>query len=158
MALKEFYETDPLVMRMITDGLFVFEEDLYGNVFKFKVLNQDDVMEVARAANGYDAMTKFPVMKFETLSRALLSVNGDKIPISPDASECKKFLSKLPDIIVDELYGRYEAMKKTRDLKIQNTFITLKNSVRNQPQEGSGDGSNPPSPSGSATSTQSETP
>lgn len=157
-AEKPFYEVDPAIMKMITDGIHTFDVTLYKNVFKLQVLDQEGVLEVAKAANGYDALTKFPVMKFETLSRALLRVNGDKIPTSPDSSECKKFLSKLPDIIVDQLYVEYDSAKNARDLKIQNIMVALKNSQGSQDQEGSGDGSSNPHQPGSETSTQPKTP
>lgn len=153
MAQKEFYESDPLIMQMIIDGTTNFEVVLYKNVFKFKILNHEEELEGSKAANGYDAMTKFPVMKLETLSAALLSVNGDKLP---NPFEAKKFLNKLPGILVDALYVEYEAAKSTRDLKIQQAMITLKNSARSQTQEGSGDGLSTPTPSGSETSTPSK--
>lgn len=150
---SDFISNNKAMMKMITDGMYPFEFELLDNKFSGSVLNEDEILEIVRATNGYDAMSKFPLMKKETLARAIKKVNGDALP---SIADCANFLGKLPDIIVDMMYLEYERFKKIRDLKIEQIMIDLKNSSRSQTQEGTGVGQKTSDLSGSETSTQSD--
>lgn len=150
---KEFHEEDPQLMQLITDGTWPFDCDIYKNKFKLNVLQQAGTLDVLKAANGLDGMTKFPAMKFETVSRALTHVNGRELP---SLAEAKKFLNKLPDLVVDMLYLEYDTQKNLRDNKIKQMILDLKNSSRGQSQEGTGGGQSASDPSGSESSTPDE--
>lgn len=147
---KEFIEEDQQLMQLIAEGVHNHEFSLLGNDFKIHILQQEGTLEVTKATNGFDAMVKFPIMKSETVARCLDQVNGRELP---SLTESRKFLNKLPDIVVDAIYMEYEAQKTLRDQKIKELIVNLKNSSRSQAQEGTGSGQSNSDLPGSKSST-----
>lgn len=147
---KEFYEGSANAMELIKRGVWPHEFSFGNMIIKMNILDEKGFKETNMALNNMDAMIKFPMMKFETVARAITHVDGMQVP---DLQSAKKFLNKLPDIIVDMFYMEYDVQKNMRDNSIRDWISELKKSSGSQTQEGTGNGQNNSDLSGSENST-----
>jgi hypothetical protein len=145
-GFTEFVSKNKAMLNMIQTGIKEIDMTIMGNAIRYRVLNHGEVLDVIRSVSGYDVVSKFPLTKMETLTRSIISINGDKLP---SISDTKNFLEKLPSFIVDVMYVEYEKERKMFELEIEGILVDLKNSSRGQAQEGSGIGSNSPDLPGS---------
>ena len=148
-GIPSFIEKKKFLMDMVILGKMESEFDILGNKVKFRTLDSDENLDSMKETNGYDAATKLLMLKSSLVSKAVVSINGDWMP-SPE--EARVFLGKLPPIVAEVFWQKYDELKNRRDLLIEQTLIDLKKSSRSPSPASIGDSVNSQNPSGSAPS------
>jgi len=148
-GIPSFIEKKKFLMDLLMMGVIEDEFDIIGNKVKFRSLNSDENLESMKEATGYDGATKVFMLQMSLMSKALVSINGDFIPT---VEEARTLFGKLPPVVVEEFWRRYDELRARRDLLVERGIIDLKKSLRNPSPDNSGDTVKSASPSGSAPS------
>jgi len=148
-GLPDYIEKRKFLMEMVMKGRMEGEFDIMGNVVKLKTLDSDENLMSMKETSGFDGPTRVILLQQCLLSRAIVSINGDWIP---DVTEARVFLGKLPPVIADEFWKKYEELRARRDLLVEQALIDLKKSSRSQSPADTGGSANSQNPSGSAPS------
>jgi hypothetical protein len=151
--ISDFVSNDKEMMMLIADGKYESEFSIMGNIIKIRVLDYEQYGDALGACSAYDLAFKSYALQSQVLRRAFDSINGKQFP---NLDEAAIFINKLPPILVEYMFQKYEEAKGVRDVKILNAIgKQLKNGSRSQSQKGTGDTPRNSSPTGSTDSGQS---
>lgn len=147
--ISEFVSNDKAMMDLIANGKCESEFSVMENTVKFRILDYGQYAEALKRCTAYDLAFKSYALQREVLCRALISINGNQFP---NIEEPAVFLDKLPIVVVEFMFNKYEEAKQALNYKLVQALGKTKNGSRSQPQEGTGDTAKSSSQTGSATS------
>jgi hypothetical protein len=142
------------LMKLIEYGTLEKSISIMGNDVVMRVIDSDERELVLKATSGVDIFTQQELLKKATLAKALVSINSRPLP---DEAHAMNFLGKLKTPVLERFWKEYDLMRQYQIMMVEEAEIAIKNSLRSQSPETSGDGASSQSPTGSETSTQSET-
>jgi hypothetical protein len=148
--ISDFVSNDKTMMDLIAFGKYEAEFPVMGNKINIRVLDYEQYGEALRNCSAYDLVFKSFALQREVLRRAFISINGNQFP---DIEEPAIFINKLPPILVEYMFNKYEEAKGVRDMKVLTAIGTIKNGSGSQPQGDTGNTAKPSSPAGSTSST-----
>lgn len=144
--ISDFVSNDQTMMKLISDGKYEAEFPVMENTIKVNVLDYEQYAEALKSCTSYDLAFKSFALQREVLRRAFVSINAKQFP---NIDEAAIFINKLPPVLVEYMFNKYEEIKGVRDMKILNMLGKIKNGSRSQPQDATGSSVNNSSPTGS---------
>lgn len=147
--ISEFVANDKEMMSLIADGKYEADFTVMGNKINIRVLDYEQYSDALRNCSSYDLAFKSYALQREVLRRAFVSINGKQFP---NIEEPAVFINKLPPILVEYMFNKYEEAKGVRDMKILNSIGKIKNGSGSQSQDATGNTASPSSQTGSKTS------
>lgn len=144
--ISDFVSNDQTMMKLISDGKYEAEFPVMENTIKVNVLDYEQYAEALKSCTSYDLAFKSFALQREVLRRAFVSINAKQFP---NIDEAAIFINKLPPVLVEYMFNKYEEIKGVRDMKILNMLGKIKNGSRSQPQDATGSSANNSSPTGS---------
>lgn len=144
--ISEFVSNDKTMMSLISEGKYESEFSVMENTVKFRVLDYEQYGDALKNVSTYDLAFKSFGLQREVLRRAFISINGNQFP---NIEEPAIFINKLPTVVVEYMFNKYEEAKGFRDVRILNLLGKTKNGSRSQSPEDTGNTAKPSSPTGS---------
>lgn len=133
--ISDFVSNDADMMKLISDGKFESNFIVMGNTIKFRILDYEQYGMALKDCSPYDLAFKSYVLQKEVLRRAFISINDKEFP---NIEEAGLFLNKLPAVVVEFMFNKYEEAKGARDYKIVLALGKIKNGSGSQPQSDTG--------------------